>query len=286
MCPAHPRPAAALALAFGRFLPELPHMVVPYFEILAFTQSYLGGNPAGVCLLEKEWLTDEQMQQIAWQNNLAETAYIIDRGEVFDLRWFTPAVEVDLCGHATLASAHVLFDHFGRTANSVQFQSRSGPLRVDRMKGLLVLDFPAQPLEQCDSFMGLDRALRAEPTSVWKGADYFAIYRTEEEVAEIRPDFEALTKMDGRGVAVTAPGRNCDFVSRFFAPNAGIPEDPVTGSTHCSLIPFWSERLGKDHLHARQISPRGGDLFCENRGERVGIGGNCLTYVEGKLHFA
>jgi PhzF family phenazine biosynthesis protein len=258
-------------------------MMIPYYEVLAFTNRHFAGNPAGVCMLESEWLPDELMQKIAAENNLSETAFIIDRGDYFDLRWMTPTVEVDLCGHATLASAHVLFNHLEHKGNAIKFESRSGELRVDR-KDSLMLDFPSQPAGKCDPPKRLTEALRAQPREILKGCDYLAVFEREDDVAAIKPDFEMLAELDGRGVIVTAPGNNCDFVSRFFAPAAGIPEDPVTGSTHCALIPFWAKRLGKRELHARQISNRGGELFCEDRGERVGIGGNAITYAEGKLH--
>ncbi|MEP6686338.1 MAG: PhzF family phenazine biosynthesis protein [Verrucomicrobiota bacterium] len=258
-------------------------MIIPYFQIQAFTSRHFEGNPAGVCLLT-EWLPDAKMQAIAAENNLPETAFIIERENYFDLRWLTPTVEVDLCGHATLASAHVIFNHLGRTGDAVQFQSRSGELTVARLADRLVLDFPSQSLGECESQGKLAQGLRAQPRSVLKGRDYFAVFDREEEVAALEPDFEILAQLDTQGLVVTAQGNDCDFVSRYFAPRAGIPEDPVTGSTHCALIPYWSKRLGKKKLYARQLSKRGGELFCEDRGERVGIGGNAVTYVEGKLH--
>lgn len=259
-------------------------MMISYFEVHAFTSELFAGNPAGVCLLPNEWLPDDLMQRIAAENNLPETAFIIERENHFDLRWMTPTLEVDLCGHATLASAHVLFNHLERKGNAIKFQCRSGELRVERKQDRLVLDFPTQPASECESPKKLGEGLRAPPKSVLKGRDYFAVFDREAEVAAIKPDFEILKQLDTQGVIVTAPGTDCDFVSRYFAPAAGIPEDPVTGSTHCALIPFWSKRLGKRELHARQISKRGGELFCEDRGERVGIGGNAVTYAEGKLH--
>lgn len=259
-------------------------MIVPYYEVHAFTNRKFAGNPAGVCVLPSEWLSDELMQQIAAENNLPETAFIIEREQHFDLRWMTPTVEVDLCGHATLASAHVIFNHLGRAGDAISFQSRSGELKVERKKDQLVLDFPSQPVSECESPKKLAEGLRAEPTAVLKGRDYFAVFDREEDVAAIDPDFEILTQLDTQGVIVTAPGTDCDFVSRYFAPAAGIPEDPVTGSTHCALIPYWSKRLGKQKLRARQLSRRGGELFCEDRDDRVGIGGNAVTYLEGNLH--
>jgi PhzF family phenazine biosynthesis protein len=198
----------------------------------------------------------------------------------------TPKVEVDLCGHATLASAHVLFHHLAETGESIRFQSRGGELRVYRRNERLVLDFPAQAMRECKVPDKLAQGLRASPREVWKGRDYCAVFDAFEDVAAIKPNFEILAQLDAQGVVVTAPGKDCDFVSRYFAPAAGIPEDPVTGSTHCVLIPYWAKRLGKRDLHARQISPRGGELFCEDRGERVGIGGTAVTYIEGKIELA
>ena len=224
------------------------------------------------------------MQAIAAENNLAETAFVIERNGYFDVRWMTPTVEVDLCGHATLASAHVIFHHLGRTGDRVRFQSRSGELTVARVEDRLVLDFPSQPPSSCELPEKLVQGLRAQPRSVWKGPDYLAVFDREQDIKALAPDFDMLAQLDARGTIVTALGDDCDFVSRFFAPQSGIAEDPVTGSTHCALIPYWSKRLGKQTLHARQLSKRGGELFCEDRGERVGIGGNAVTYVEGKLH--
>jgi PhzF family phenazine biosynthesis protein len=257
--------------------------MIPYYEVLAFTDHLFAGNPAGVCILTSRWLPDALMQSIAAENNLPETAFIIDRGDFFDVRWMSPTIEIDLCGHATLASAHVLFNHLSRKGDAIKFQYRSGELRVDRKDERLVLDFPSQPGSNCDPPKKLAEALRAKPREILKGRDYFAVFEREEDIAAIQPDFEMLKELDTQGVVATAPGTDCDFVSRYFAPAAGIPEDPVTGSTHCTLIPYWSKRLGKRGLFARQISKRGGELFCEDRGDRVGIGGNALTYVEGKI---
>lgn len=258
-------------------------MIIPYFEVLAFTNRAFAGNPAGVCVLKDEWLPDELMQKIAAENNLPETAFLIERKNYFDLGWLTPMVEVDLCGHATLASAHVLFNHLAHKDGSISFQSRSGALKVDKIDHQLVLDFPAQPVSKCDPPPKLAEGLRARPIEVLKGRDYLAVFSHAQEVAAINPDFDIIAQLDMQGVIATAPGDDCDFVSRYFVPRAGIPEDPVTGSTHCALIPYWSKRLGKRALNARQLSKRGGELFCEDRQSRVGIGGNAVTYVNGKL---
>lgn len=260
-------------------------MTIPFFEVVAFTDHLFAGNPAGICLLE-EWLPDAQMQAIAAENNLAETAFLIDRGEHFDLRWMTPTVEVELCGHATLAAAHIIFRHLGYAQSVVRFQAQSGLLTVERKGERLVLDFPARPAQEIPLPNELIRSLGAYPNALLDGRDYLAIFQREEEVAALHPDFHLVAELEKQGVVATAPGNDCDFVSRYFAPAAGIPEDPVTGSTHCTLIPYWSQRLGKRELFARQISARGGELFCEDRGERVGIGGNAVTYSEGKIHLA
>jgi PhzF family phenazine biosynthesis protein len=260
--------------------------MIPFFEVVAFTNRLFSGNPAGVCLIEEHWLPDDVLQRIAAENNLAETAFVVPRDKYFDLRWMTPTIEIDLCGHATLAAAHVLFRHLGYPEPIVQFQSHSGGLTVAREGERLVLDFPSRPgTEINDPPNELTDALGAKPILVLGGGrDYIAIFEREADVAAIRPDFGKVARLPSvQGVVVTAPGDHCDFVSRYFAPAAGIPEDPVTGSTHCVLVPYWSKRLGKRNLEARQISPRGGELFLEDRGERVGIGGQAVTYVEGKL---
>jgi predicted PhzF superfamily epimerase YddE/YHI9 len=258
-------------------------MTIPYYEVLAFTSRLFTGNPAGICIL-KEWLPDPLMQKIAVENNLAETAFFIDRGGFYDIRWMSPVSEIDLCGHATLGSAHVLFEHLGCSGNSLKFRSRSsGELRVDRSGNRLVLDFPSRPPIPCETPPLLAQALAAKPSETFRGRDSMAVFERQEDVAGIVPDFATMMKLDGQGVFVTAPGNDCDFVSRYFAPRVGVPEDPVTGSIHCTLIPYWAKRLGKTKLHARQLSSRGGELFCEDRGDRVGIGGTAVTYVEGTV---
>jgi len=259
-------------------------MTIPYYEVHAFTDRLFGGNPAGICILE-EWLPHELMQRIAAENNLPETAFFIDRGGFSDIRWLSPAAEIDLCGHATIGSAHVLFQHLGRGGNSLKFQSRSDELRVDRVGNRLVLDFPSRLANRCDPPPLLAESLGAQPVEVYKNRDYIVVFERQEDVAGLRPDFAQVSKLaEVQGVVVTAPGHDCDFVSRYFAPRVAVPEDPVTGSTHCALIPYWSKRPGKTELRARQLSARGGELFCEDRGERVGIGGNAVTYTEGKLY--
>jgi PhzF family phenazine biosynthesis protein len=258
-------------------------MSIPYYQVDAFTGSLFSGNPAGVCWLT-DWLPDTILQSIAAENNLAETAFVVQRDSCFDLRWFTPSLEVDLCGHATLAPAHVIFRHLGYSASVVRFQTRSGILTVSRAGELLTLDFPARPAVPCEAPAELVAGLRARPATTAKARDYLAVFENEQAVRSLQPDIAALLRLDCLGIIATAPGENCDFVSRFFAPRAGVPEDPVTGSAHCTLIPYWSQRLGRSKLHALQVSQRGGELYCEHHGERVGIAGRAVTYATGFIH--
>jgi len=256
-------------------------MKITYFEVDAFASKPFHGNPAGVCPLPA-WLDDATMQNIAAENNLSETAFFVPRGDDYDLRWFAPAVEIDLCGHATVASAFILFSELGRRGDSVRFHSKSGPLIVTRNKDILTLDFPSRPPRPCTTPDALIRGLSRKPREVLKARDYFALFATEDEVRSLQPDFALLGTLDEK-VIVTAPGTDCDFVSRFFAPTVGVPEDPVTGSAHCTLIPYWSERLGKKKMFARQVSKRGGELFCELAGDRVLIGGKAVLYSRGEI---
>lgn len=255
-------------------------MRLPIYQVDAFTERVFGGNPAAVCPLP-EWLDDAVMQAVAAENNLSETAFFVRDGSDYAIRWFTPAVEVDLCGHATLASAHVVFTALEPQRTAVRFHSRSGPLDVEREGELLVLDFPARPPQRREPPAGLAAALGAAPREVWRARDLLAVFDGEDEVRALRPDMAALAALDTFAVCATAPGRECDFVSRFFAPAKGVPEDPVTGSSHCTLVPFWAERLGRTRLRARQVSARGGELHCEQRGERVRIGGRAVRYLDG-----
>jgi PhzF family phenazine biosynthesis protein len=258
-------------------------MSIPYYQVDAFTSTLFAGNPAGVCLLAA-WLPDDVLQSIAAENNLAETAFVVQRGSGFDLRWFTPALEMDLCGHATLAPAHVIFRHLGYRDTVVRFQTRSGELTVTRTDDLLTLDFPARPAVACATPAALVKGLGLSPTTTAKSRDYLAVFDSERAVRELRPDMAALMQLDSLGIIATAPGDDCDFVSRFFAPKAGVPEDPVTGSAHCTLIPYWAQRLGRPRLRALQVSQRGGELFCEHRGQRVSIAGRAVTYSSGFLY--
>jgi PhzF family phenazine biosynthesis protein len=256
-------------------------MKLPYFVVDAFAEKPFCGNPAGVCLLTK-WLSDAAMQNIAAENNLSETAFLVPRGGDYELRWFTPTIEIDLCGHATLASAFILFSETGLAGNVVRFHSRSGVLSVTREQEILTLDFPSRPPAAASVPQTLLEGLVAKPVEVLKARDYFAIYETEDEVRSLQPDFAKLLMLDAK-VIVTAQGTDCDFVSRFFAPTAGVNEDPVTGSAHCTLIPYWSQRLCKKKMFARQVSRRGGELFCELAGERVLIGGKAVLYSRGQI---
>lgn len=267
-------------------------MKLPLYWVDAFTDKVFTGNPAAVVPLA-QWLPDALMQQIAFENGLAETAFFVRTAEArYHLRWFTPAVEVDLCGHATLASTFVLFTQLSLTGDTVVFDSRSGPLTVTRQSGgLLELDFPSRPARPCAAPVGLVDALGAAPEQVAQARDTLCIFSREEDVHALRPDFTALAKLDTYAVIATAPGRDCDFVSRFFAPRAGINEDHVTGSAHCTLTSYWATRLGQTKLRARQISARGGELWCELRpstgsgqvGDRVGIAGHAVLYLRGEL---
>jgi predicted PhzF superfamily epimerase YddE/YHI9 len=257
-------------------------MRVPYYQVDAFTARTFGGNPAGVCVLEN-WLPDHLLQQIAAENNLSETAFCTRQEDHYHLRWFTPVLEVDLCGHATLALAFVLFSERGCVARDIRFHTRSGWLAAARRGDIVELDFPSRPPKACLPPDTLLRALGGKPKEVLKSRDFVAVYESQSEVAALTPDMALLAQVDCLGVIVTARGEDADFVSRFFAPRAGIPEDPVTGSAHCSLIPFWAERLGKAELFAKQISRRGGDLYCRHLGERVAMGGRAVIYCRGEL---
>ena len=256
-------------------------MKLPIFQIDAFAEAPFQGNPAAVCPLQ-DWLPDGVLQSIAEENNLAETAFYVPRDGHYELRWFTPTKEVDLCGHATLAAAHVLFSSNG-AQSQVTFQSRSGPLRVFREDAQLTLDFPAQVGVACEVPVATVEALGARPMACYRAMDYMAVFETEEEITAMTPDFRKLTALDLRGVIVTSPGRKSDFVCRFFAPKYGIDEDPVTGSAYCTLAPYWTERLGKSAMHARQLSKRTGTLRCRVEGQRVFISGRTVVYLEGTI---
>lgn len=257
-------------------------MKIPMFQVDAFTDTIFGGNPAAVCPLET-WLPAPLMQAIAAENNLAETAFFVPAKDRFELRWFTPVLEIDLCGHATLASAHVLFHHQGYAKPAISFMSKSGELKALTKNDRIYLDFPAHIPVSAAAPGALARGLGKTPREVYKGRDYLAVFDRESDIVSIEPDFVELGKLDCLGIIATAPGETRDFVSRFFAPRAGVPEDPVTGSAHTLLIPFWAKRLGKNVLRAAQVSKRRGELFCEFLSERVLIGGRAATFFEGTI---
>jgi predicted PhzF superfamily epimerase YddE/YHI9 len=257
-------------------------MQVPIYQIDAFTDRIFAGNPAAICPLDR-WLPDDRMQSIAAENNLAETAFFVPVERAFRLRWFTPKVEVDLCGHATLASAFVLFNCLGFAGDTVTFLTQSGPLMVSRRDSLLEMDFPSRPPAPCSIHPELVPALGSEPESILASRDYFCVYNSVDEVLALQPDFARLKRIDRFAVIATAAGTDRDFVSRFFAPAQGVDEDPVTGSAHCTLIPYWSQRLGKKSLFARQVSARGGELFCQDRGDRGKIAGKAVLYLQGTI---
>lgn len=260
-------------------------MKIPLYVIDAFTRRVFGGNPAAVCPLDA-WLPDDVMQKIGQENNLSETAFFVRESEgEYRLRWFTPTVEVDLCGHATLASAFAIFNFTDPSAASITFNSRSGPLHVARDGERLTLDLPARPPAPCDAPTALLDGLGARPHEVLRSTvDYLAVYDSEDEVRALRPDMSLLGALDSLGVIATAPGSASDCASRYFAPGAGIPEDPATGAAHCTLTPFWAEKLSKREIHALQVSARGGELFCEDDGERVKLSGYAVRYSEGFLY--
>jgi PhzF family phenazine biosynthesis protein len=259
-------------------------MKIKLYQVDAFATHAFEGNPAAVCPLES-WLDDRLLQAIAEENNLSETAFLVPEEKGYRLRWFTPASEVDLCGHATLATAHVLFEHLGHAGQAITFQTRSGALSVERQGDLLEMDFPARPPTPCASLELLAGALGRKPLEVLCADDYLAVFDSEATVRAIAPDFVLLGQLDLRGVIITAPGTDADFVSRFFAPKYGISEDPVTGSAHCTLAPYWAGRLGKRHLSARQVSKRGGSLTCEIKGDRVVLSGRAVTFMEAEIAF-
>lgn len=260
-------------------------MKLTLYQIDAFTDHVFGGNPAAVCILDK-WLDNDLMQKIAQENNLAETAFVVQRNATYDLRWFTPEIEVDLCGHATLATAYVLFNYHGHSENSIHFySSRSGELFVEKAKnGYMVMDFPTDDIVPIRGIQEIDKAIGLTPIKTFKGkTDYMLIYNSQEEIEAITPNLHLVDQLDCRGVIVSAPGKEVDFVSRFFSPQCSIPEDPVTGSAHTSLTPYWANILGKTKMTAKQLSKRGGDLICEYLGERVKISGKAIPYLIGEI---
>jgi len=255
------------------------------YQVDAFTDKVFSGNPAAVCPLEG-WLSDELLQKIAMENNLAETAFYVRQDEQYQIRWFTPKVEVDLCGHATLAAAFVLFNYENHHSNEIHFNSqRSGMLAVSNQNDYLILNFPTDVFERVDLFEELTNGFNIKPIDALKGkTDYMLVFENENQIKKIAPNFEEISKLKGRGVIVTAKGDKVDFVSRFFAPQSGINEDPVTGSAHTTLIPYWSKKLNKNELTAIQLSERKGYLKCKYLADRVEISGKAKLYLIGEIY--
>jgi PhzF family phenazine biosynthesis protein len=258
-------------------------MKLPLYVVDAFTDRIFGGNPAAVCPLE-HWLSDQIMQHLATENNLSETVFFVKNNDHYDIRWFTPATEVKLCGHATLASAHIMYTELGYTKDEIIFDSLSGILRIKQNNGKIQLDFPSNPPELLDEVpYGLFEGLHIEGSQVYKTSfDFIVVLPSQSDVEALSPDFKTLAQVGGRGVIVTAKGNEADFVSRCFYPQSGIDEDPVTGSAHTIMVPYWSQQLGKTSLTAIQLSKRRGYLDCELSGDRVLMGGNAVTYMKGE----
>ena len=257
-------------------------MDLSIYQIDAFSACVFEGNPAAVCPLD-EWLPDKTMQSIAEENNLSETAFFVPKDDGFHIRWFTPASEVDLCGHATLGSAYVLFNILGYKNEAIQFDSKSGILVVTKQDDWLTLDFPKQPPVYCETPKEIVEAFNKEPIECMMSEDIIAVFENEIDIESANPNFEQLKKLDSRGVIITAKSMRYDFVARFFAPKYGIPEDPVTGSAYTQLAPYWASKLGKQKFKAKQLSSRGGELYCEILGDRVLISGKATKYMEGKI---
>jgi len=261
-----------------------------YYVVDVFTDKVFGGNPAGVCLLD-EWLPDGTLQNISMENNLSETAFLVKMDGYYDLRWYTPEIEVDLCGHATMGSAFVLFEFVETNEQILRFSTMSGMLSVEKKGDMLWMNLPSRPPVPVPRYKTISKSLNLEHYEMLKSADLLVVLDSEEDVLLVKPDFELLKKVkeeaaiddDNFCVIITAPGSNCDFVSRVFAPNCGIDEDPVTGRAHCVLTPYWSKRLGKTSMIVRQLSKRGGRLCCEDAGERVNIGGKAALYLVGEI---
>ncbi len=258
-------------------------MEIKIYQVDAFADKIFSGNPAAVCPL-LAWLPDQVMQNIAMENNLAETAFYVHEKEGHRIRWFTPSMEVDLCGHATIASAFVLFNHENYESDKIVFNSRSGPLTVTRLKEIITLNFPLDALMEVNPVPELEQGLGVKPIKTIKGkTDYLLVFENEEQIKNMKPDFRIVSRVIARGIIVTARGNQTDFVSRFFAPQSGIDEDPVTGSAHTSLAPYWAKVLNKTELTARQLSSRQGWLTCKMVGDRVNISGQARLFLEGKI---
>jgi len=258
-------------------------MELKLYQVDAFANQVFSGNPAAICPLQ-HWLDDDTMQAIAMENNLSETAFFVSTDDGYHIRWFTPLAEVKLCGHATLASAHVIFNRLGYNGERIIFQSKSGPLGVTRQHDWLELDFPAQPATACKIPAALQQAFGDRLQACLKAEDYIVVLDDESAVVNAAPDLALLRKLDLRGVAITATSADCDFVCRFFAPKYGIDEDPVTGSAYTQLVPYWAQQLGKNEFSARQLSRRGGEINCALSGDRVKIAGQTVLFMEASIH--
>ncbi|MDH5601620.1 MAG: PhzF family phenazine biosynthesis protein [Gammaproteobacteria bacterium] len=261
-------------------------MKLPIYQVDAFASKTFEGNPAAICPL-KQWLDDDTMLSIAGENNLSETAFYVMTSKGFHIRWFTPTTEVDLCGHATLAAAHVIFNEFDYQADSISFESRSGLLSVKKNDSLLEMDFPAQPATACDLPTELEQAFSIKPLECLESEDYLLVFNSEADIINAEPKLELLKNIKRRGVIITAESSSYDFVSRFYAPKYGIDEDPVTGSAYTQLAPYWETRLGKNQFHAKQLSTRGGEVYCGTHfgdmGKRVSIAGTAVKYLQGEI---
>ena len=258
-------------------------MKIPIFQVDAFTSDIFKGNPAAVCPL-KEWLPDKMMQNIAMENNLSETAFYVEDNGIFYIRWFTPKAELDLAGHPTLATAHILLHEFQNDNKELTFKTKVGDtLKVTINENLYLMDFPSRPPKQINEIDLLCEALGKKPLEFLAYRDLIAVFSNQDEILSINPDLEKLKKIDYPSIVVTSLGDNSDFVSRNFAPKLGIPEDPVTGSSHCELIPYWSNKINKKELIALQVSERGGKIYCTNKDNRVLIGGRAVTFLRGEI---
>jgi len=257
-------------------------MKLKLYQVDAFAKKTFEGNPAAICPLEK-WLDDTLMQKIAEENNLSETAFFVKTDGVFHIRWFTPTSEVDMCGHATLASAHVIYTYLDYKEDEIIFDSKSGILKVTKEDDKYSMDFPAQKIEACEIPIEFMVAFDALPIACYKAMDYLLVFDDEKDIINANPDIQKLQEVDLRGVMITAKSKEYDFVTRFFAPKYGIDEDPVTGSAFTQLVPYWSEVLGKEALHAKQVSPREGEVYCRIKGDRVEMAGYAVSYLEGVI---
>jgi len=257
-------------------------MKIPIYQIDAFTNKQFKGNPAAICQLY-EWIEDDIMQKIAEENNLSETAFFTKKDNIYELRWFTPETEIDLCGHATLATAYVIFQYIEKNLSEINFNTNSGCLKVLKKDNLITMIFPMREGEECEISKELVEGLGKKPIRLYKSRDYLAVFEKEEDIKNLKPDMEKLKKLNAFGIIVTAKGNNVDFVSRYFIPDSIINEDPVTGSAHCTLVPYWKKTLNKNEFIADQLSHRGGRLYCRYLGDKIEISGEAVSYLKGYI---